>query len=216
MTCRTIMAVPRLTSTQGESRLLLFSPDSRTLYFTTTLNNSVQAYSIPTAELLPSLASHPSPPNAIAISSNGVVLLSASSDPPTIYLQDRRWGGSAPVNFRPTDARSPATSVAFQQFTGPVRLAYTNFVIGFQDGLLAMYRLFLPSLRKRPTGTHQTRSFSLQPVRIGAIKKAHKPAMGGICAVEFIPGFKSRVVSIGHDGKCRLIDFEGGGKVLRT
>jgi hypothetical protein len=56
----------------------------------------------------------------------------------------------------------------------------------------------------------------MQPVRIGAIKKVHKPAMGGVSAAEFIPGFKSRVVSIGHDGKVRLVDFERGGKVLRT
>jgi hypothetical protein len=120
------------------------------------------------------------------------------------------------VNFRPSDARSPATCAAFPQSSGPVQPDYTNFVIGFQDGLLAMYRLFLPSLRKRNAEPRQTQSFSLQPVRIGAIKKAHKPAMGGVSAAEFIPGFKSRVVSISHDGKCRLQDFEGGGKVLRT
>jgi hypothetical protein len=40
--------------------------------------------------------------------------------------------------------------------------------------------------------------------------------MGGITAAEFIPGYKSRVASIGQDGRCRLIDFEGGAKVLRT
>jgi hypothetical protein len=150
------------------------------------------------------------------MSGNGVVLLSASSAPPTIYLQDRRWGGSAPVSFRPTDARSPATCAAFQQFSGPEQPAYTNFVLGFQDGLLAMYRLFLPTLQKRYAEPHQTQSFPLQPFRVGAIKKVHKPAMGGVSAAEFIPGFKSRVVSIRHDGKCRLVEFEGGGKVLRT
>jgi WD40 repeat protein len=208
MTCR-------LMHTQGEPRLLLFSPDSRTLYFTTTLSNSVQAYHIPTAELWPSLPSHPSPPNTIAISSNGAVLLSASPDPPAIYLQDRRLGGSAPVNFRPTDAQSPATCAAFQQSSSTIQPAYTYFVLGFQDGLLAMYRLFLPSLRGEPH-IQQTQSFQLQPVRIGAIKKLHKAAMGGITAAEFIPSYKSRVVSIGHDGRCRLVDLGGGGKVLRT
>jgi hypothetical protein len=150
------------------------------------------------------------------MSSDGIVLLSASSDPPTIYLQDTRWGGNAPVNFHPTEARSPGTCAAFQQFSGPIKPAYTNFLIGFQDGLLAMYRLFLPTLRKRNAEPHQTQSFSLQPVRIGAMKRVHKPATGGVSAAEFIPGFKSRVVSIGFDGKCRIVDFEGGGKVLRT
>ncbi|KAI4670251.1 uncharacterized protein J4E79_000532 [Alternaria viburni] len=208
----------KLKNGDGEPRLLLFSPDSRILYFTTTLSNSVQAYSIPNDELLPSLPSHPSPPNAIAISSNGTVLLSASPSPPTIYLQDQRWGRSAAVNFRPTDARSAVTCAAFQQPDGPAQLSYTNFVIGFQDGLLAMYRLFLPSLRKRSEDSraHQPQFFQLQPVRVGVIKKLHKPAMGGMLAAEFLPGYKSRVVSIRHDGKCRLVDFEGGGKILRT
>ncbi|KAI4629718.1 uncharacterized protein J4E87_002904 [Alternaria ethzedia] len=172
----------KLKNGDGEPRLLLFSPDSRILYFTTTLSNSVQAYSIPNDELLPSLPSHPSPPSAIAISSNGTVLLSASPNPPTIYLQDQRWGRSAAVNFRPTDARSAATCAAFQQPDGPAQLSYTNFVIGFQDGLLAMYRLFLPSLRKRSEDSrvHQPQFFQLQPVRVGVIKKLHKPAMGAV------------------------------------
>jgi WD40 repeat protein len=195
----------------------LFSPDSRILYFTTTLSNSVQAYSIPNDEPLACLPSHPSPPNAIAISSNGTVLLSASPNPPTIYLQDQRWGRSAAVHFRPTDTQSPATCAAFEQSNGPVQPAYTNFVIGFQDGLLAMYRLFLPSLRKRSDESRtKPQFFHLQPVRVGVVKKLHKPAMGGIMAAEFLPGYKSRVVTIRHDGKCRLVDFEGGGKVLRT
>jgi WD40 repeat protein len=210
--------VYKLTIPQGEPRLLLFSPDSRTLYFTTTLNNSVQAYSIPNDELLPSLPSHPSPPNVIAVSSNGTILLSTSPSPPTIYLQDQRWGRNAAVSFRPTDACSPATCAAFQHLDGPAQPSYTNFVIRFQDGLLAMYRLFLPSLRKRSEEqrTHQSQFFQLQPVRVGVIKKLHKPAMGGMLAAEFIPGYKSRIVSIRHDGKCRLVDFESGGKVLRT
>ena len=118
--------VYELTIAQGEPRLLLFSPDSRTLYFTTTLNNSVQAYSIPDDKLLPSLPSHPSPPNVMAISSNGTVLLSASPNPMTIYLQDQRWGHSAPIDFRPTDARYSATCAAFQQLDGPVVVPENN------------------------------------------------------------------------------------------
>ncbi|KAF1947320.1 hypothetical protein EJ02DRAFT_334560, partial [Clathrospora elynae] len=163
-------------------------------------------YSIPTAEPLPALPLHPSPPNTIAISSNGTVLLSASPDPPTIYLQDRRWGGSAPVNFRPTDAHSPVRCAAFQQFTGSIQPSYTKFVLGFQDGILAMYRVFLPSLRKRYREPHanEKNTFQLQPVRVGFIKKLHKAAMGGVTAAEFIPGYKARVVSVGHDGRCRL------------
>ncbi|KAH0543107.1 hypothetical protein FGG08_002533 [Glutinoglossum americanum] len=42
----------------------------------------------------------------------------------------------------------------------------------------------------------------------------------GLTAAEFIPGFRARVVSVGTDGKCILVDFEGEGKkagvVLKT
>ena len=180
----------------------------------------MQAYSIPTAELMPSLPPHPSPPNAIALSKKGEVLLSASPTPPTIYLQDRRWGGSAPVSFQPTDAHSPVTCAAFQTLEGPFQPSYSNFVLGFQDGALAMYRLFLPDSAERSKAAHahhyHTQGFLLQPIRVGATRKLHKAAMGGITAVEFLPGYKSRIVSIGHDGRCRLVDFEHGGSVLRT
>lgn len=196
----------------------MFSPDSRTLYFTTTLNNSVQAYSIRTNRLLPSLPPHPSPPNTIAVSSNDTILLSASPDPPTIHLYDRRSEDGALVNFRPTDVRSPTSCAAFQKFDVQTQSSHTNFVLGFQDGTLAMYRLVLPSSHKRyrDCGTRQTWPFQLQPVRVGALRKLHNSSMGGLTAVEFIPGYKSRVVSIRHDGKCRLVDFQGEGKVLRT
>jgi hypothetical protein len=40
--------------------------------------------------------------------------------------------------------------------------------------------------------------------------------MGGLVAADFIPGFTARVVSVGKDGKCRLVDFDGGTTILRT
>ena len=203
---------------QGVPRLLLFSPDSRILYFTTTLSNSVQVYSIPTDELLTPMPSHPSPPSTIAISSNGTILLSVSTAPPTIYLQDQTYEGNAPLDFRPTDAQSPTSCAAFQKHIGLIQPSYTNFVLGFKDGLLAMYRtvLPLPQERHEESGTHQTWPFHLQPVRVGALRKLHNAAAGGLMAVEFIPGYKSRVVSIRHDGNCRLVDFHGEGEILRT
>ncbi|KAH7402854.1 hypothetical protein BKA66DRAFT_404080, partial [Pyrenochaeta sp. MPI-SDFR-AT-0127] len=170
------------------------------------VSKSVQAYSIPTAQLLSSLPPHPSPPNTIVQSGDGSILLSASATPPTIHLQDRRWGGSAPVNFQPTGARSPVSCAAFQTFDPTAQPSCAKFVLGFQDGSLAMYRLLMPSLLKHHRRPHrpQTLSFQLHPVRVGAIKKLHKAAMGGIVAAEFIPGYNSRTVSVGHDGRCRL------------
>lgn len=168
--------------------------------------------------MLPPQQPHPSPPNVIAISGDCSVLISASPTPPTIYIQDRRWGGSAPTNFHPTDALTAVTCAAFQAHSDSAQASYTNFVLGFQDGKMVMYRIFprTPRKHRKYSQLDRVQSFQLQPVRVGAIKKLHKASMGGVTAAEFIPGYTSRVVSIGHDGRCRLVDFEGGGKVLRT
>lgn len=122
------------------------------------------------------------------------------------------------MNFHPTDAQSPISCAAFQTLERPAQPSSTQFVLGFQDGSLTMYRLLLPPLPKRQHGSHshQSLAFRLQPVKIGAIRKLHKAVMGGTTAVEFVPGYNSRVISIGRDGRCRLIDLQGSGIVLRT
>jgi WD40 repeat protein len=178
----------------------------------------VQAYDIPTTELLPSQQPHPSPPNVLAISPNGSVLISASPTPPTIYIQDRRRGGSTPVNFHPMDDQTPVSCAAFQALDGPVQPSYTYFLLGFQDGKMVIYRLFLPGHLEYHdhSQSRHPHLFQLQPVRINVIRKLHKAAMGGVRASEFIPGHKMRAISIGYDGRCRLVDFRGGGQILRT
>ncbi|KAF2641745.1 hypothetical protein P280DRAFT_424235, partial [Massarina eburnea CBS 473.64] len=194
----------RLNNGEGEPRLLLFSPDSRTLYFTTTLSTAIQAYCIPTGELLPPPQIHPSPPNILTISDDGNILLSASSSPPTIFIQDLRVGGSAAVNVHPTHASSPAVFAAFSSSDEYAVSASTTFVLGFQDGTLCLYRLSTPTRRPSYVDAHlnQGQTFHLQQTKIGSIRRLHKAAMGGITAAEFLPGYKSRVVSIGHDGRC--------------
>lgn len=203
---------------QGEPRLLLFSPDSRTLYFSTTLSTAIQAYCIPTGELLPPPQVHPSPPSVLAISSDGNVLLSASPSPPTMFIQDLRFGGGGALNFQLGGAQSPAV---FAEFQGEEYLAlssYAFFVVGFQDGTLSLFKL--AKFSRRPscldTPLSPMQALSLPPSKVGSIKKLHKAAMGGITAASFLPGYKSRVISVGHDGRCRLVDFEGGGRILRT
>jgi hypothetical protein len=37
-----------------------------------------------------------------------------------------------------------------------------------------------------------------------------------ITGAAFLPGFRTRAISVGADGRCRLVDFEAGGKILRT
>lgn len=164
------------------------------------------------------MPAHPSPPDALAISGNGAVLLSASPDPPTIYLQDTRGGGQAPVKFHPKDAQSPVSCASFQDCDSSMQSPRIRFVLGFRDGGLGVYRLFLPALptRQNTSQVEQIQSFHLLPVRIDFINRLHKAAMGGIIAAEFMPGFTARIVSVGHDGRCRIVDFVGSAKILRT
>ncbi|KAF2192385.1 hypothetical protein K469DRAFT_800239 [Zopfia rhizophila CBS 207.26] len=180
---------------QGEPRMLLFSPSSRTLYFATTLSPSIQAYSIPTAELLSPLQAHPSSPNVLAIAKEGDVLLSASPNPPTIFIQDLRLRESVPAAFHPPNAPAAACA-AFYDYDLPSQISHRICVLGFQDGTLALYRLTIPKLPPvLPTSSNlQTESLQLrQPTLLGALKKLHKADMGGIFAATFLPNYKCRI-----------------------
>ncbi|KAL6703709.1 hypothetical protein ACN47E_009403 [Coniothyrium glycines] len=193
-------------------RLLLFSADSRTLYFTTTLSTSVQVYSIPNGELSPSLAPHPSPPTVLERSDDDSYLVSASPNPPTIHIYNRRTTASAPVNFRPTDAHSPVTCAAFHTTGTSGSLPCTQLAIGFQDGALAVYRMLSP-----PPRPERTSAVLLQPRRVGVYQRLHKAIMGGVSAIKFIPGQTTRIISVGQDGRCRIVDFfRRDAQVLRT
>ncbi len=188
------------------------------LFYTTTLNNSVQAYHIPTAQLLPSLSSHPSPPNAMAISSDGSVLISVSPEPPTLHIQDLRRTGIAPVRFQPPVRHSAVTCLSFQDTGRPGKRLHMKFALGFQNGTLVVYRLFLPSLAelRENNSSYRGRPIQASTARIGAIKNLHKATMGGIAALEFIPRTGTRIATVGHDGRCRLVDFAENGTILKT
>jgi WD40 repeat protein len=197
--------------------VLLFAPDARTLFFNTTIDTSIQAYSLPTGDLLPPAHTHPSTPNVLAASSNGDLLLSASPSPPTILIQDRRLAGLAPTHFKPTDSTTSVTCAAFDTTGLASRSLHINLLLGFRDGTLAMYRVFLPVLthvQAAPASYSQT--FQLHIAKVGAITKLHRALMGGVTATAFVPGYTSRAVSVGSDGRCRLVNFEEGGQKLRT
>jgi hypothetical protein len=51
---------------------------------------------------------------------------------------------------------------------------------------------------------------------MGGTKRLHKPGMRGVKAAEFISDYTSRVISVGLDGRCRLVDLSKASKVYRT
>jgi hypothetical protein len=90
-------------------------------------------------------------------------------------------------------------------------------LLGFRDGILVMYRVFLPVLaHAQAASASYSQTIQLQIAKVGAITKLHRAIMGGVTATAFVPGYTSRAVSVGSDGRCRLVDFEEGGQKLRT
>lgn len=122
------------------------------------------------------------------------------------------------MDFKPPDSRSAVTCATFEPLSGAVGLSSTQFLLGFKDGTLALYSVSLSLLNHNQILLQDGRwqDLRLRPVSLGAMGQLHKAAMGGVTAATFIPGYTSRVVSIGHDGRCRLVDFANGGQKLRT
>lgn len=134
-----------------------------------------------------------------------------------MLIQDLRIAGLAAVGFKEVESMSAVTCAAFNT-PDVVITETTRLVLGFVDGVVAMYALGLPPLVEYHTPYHKARAWDLriQTTKVGLLGKMHRAVTGGVSAVKFVPGSRSRVVSVGHDGRCRLLDFEGGGRILRT
>ena len=204
--------------------------NSARLYFTTTLQNAVQSYSLDTSELLDPAPTHPSLPNVFALSSLSQLLLSTSSHPPTIYLTDLSRS-SSPIPLRPQCSASAVAAVAFH----PTR--ENVFTLAFADGTIAVYSAVYLSRENANFPRGQRPSGSYHVAEIGFIKRVHATISqvqssgsqegysmfrgydpgtettgigniaSGIAAIAFVPRSKAVVMSVGADGKCCVTDF---------
>lgn len=214
---------------QGRVRLLKVDKESKRLFFTTNLQNSVQSYSLQKSKLLDPSHDHPSPPSVFAISCNSRFLLSTSRAPPTIYLTNLTLQ-TAPVLLRPYCSSSSVVAAAFH----PENEDY--FLLAFADGTTAVFETlhffhthgrsnhrrsdatsgsggeiaFIKGLHA--TGTSGGASSSED----GAKFDGYDPGTGivsignraaGITAVAFVPGRSATAVTVGADGKCCVVDF---------
>lgn len=202
-------------------RLLEYSNDSKSLFFTTTLQNAVQSYSLRQAALLEPSHTHPSPPTVLATSSTSHLLLSASEKPPTIFLQNLTLRTPA-LQLQPRASSSAVEAAAFHPERPNV------FLLAFKDGTLAAYDAtrILGKAGRGGSGGEVGRFKGLHAVtnRVTANLRAEtgddQNVIGdqsvSITSAAFLPGHRSRAVSVGADGRCRLVDFECGGNILRT
>ncbi|KAI9799911.1 MAG: hypothetical protein M1833_003833 [Piccolia ochrophora] len=215
----------RLKGDEGQLRLLRYGHDSKSLFFTTSLQNSVQCYSLAGSRLLDPSQAHVSPPQCFALSSTSHLLLSASAAPPTIQIQNLTLG-TTPTVIRPTVSGAPVQVASFHPERANV------FALGFSDGTVAAYDASQTSRDRRECGIRE----------IGYVKGLHKSAVAaeplnsqlslqqsqkraiyksqanvddnttgfdrGITAMEFLPGTKLQTMSVDFLGKCVITDLE--------
>ncbi|KAK8238254.1 quinon protein alcohol dehydrogenase-like superfamily [Phyllosticta capitalensis] len=210
----------RLKGTEGKIRLLEYSNDSKSLFFTTTLQNAVQSYSLRQACLLEPSHTHPSPPTVLAISHTSHLLLSASETPPTTYLQNLTLRTPA-VSLHPRASDAAVERASFHPERPNV------FLLAYKDGTLAAYDAtrILGRAGRGGTGGEVGSFKNLHSVTSRVVANAEDnfssiSSVGNksvtITGAAFLPGHRSRAVSVGADGRCRLVDFDCGGTILRT
>lgn len=214
---------------QGQVGLLHYASNSARLYFTTTLQHAVQSYSLKHLELLDTTQSHPSPPNVLALSPLSHLLLSASSNPPIVYLTNTAHY-SLPLLLQLACSTSTVVAAAFHPERADI------FALAFADGTVAVYNAAHLYQRNRKSSRRMGSASSDDRPEIGYITRVHAtvnrtqradgegsdvfhdydPSTGivgmgnisfGIMAIGFVPGLKATVMTVGADGKCCVIDF---------
>lgn len=224
---------------KGEIRLLEFSNDYQKLYFTTSLHHSILCFSLSEERVISTTFPHPSPPTVQILSKDSSVLITASERPVVIYVHNLRSLTAPPILY-PQASSSPVTSGEFH----PDRKGV--FLLCFLDGTIASYNIskgfsgkFSEDKQSHLMGLHgcekscfkrlhKTVDISTEPSSIRTstekirmnksnfLENRIVNAAYPIAGAAFVPGYRSRAVSTGADGKCRLIDFENEGKILRT
>ncbi|KAI4721815.1 WD40 repeat-like protein [Aureobasidium sp. EXF-10727] len=214
---------------RGIVRLLEYAPDAKSLFLSTSLTGAIQHYSIHESRQLDPLSSHPSPPTVLAVSPTSHLMLSASENPTVVYLQNLILKTTA-IQLHPSASSAAVATASFHPERPNV------FLLAFKDGTIAAYdatkigRSSERTCNKSVPATNghagEISHFS-NLHRITNIRNLSDPpdaslntTIGSksvaITGAAFLPGFRTRAVSVGADGRCRLIDFEAGGRILRT
>lgn len=221
-------------------RLLEYSPDdSGKLFLSTSLTGAIQCYSAGKEEVEDVGQQHPSKPNVMAVSPDGGTMISASENPTVVFvlalktremarqLHPRVGEGSVVVAaFHPERAK-----VFLLGFKDGSLVAYDlsglRGRVGIDvkearqdlDSIIKELGRFKRLHRMTNRGTIDTTGRLDAAVLSGWDEGTRTSSVGAksvaITGAAFLPGHKSRAVSVGADGRCRLVEFEGQ-TVLRT
>ncbi|PPJ58974.1 hypothetical protein CBER1_04135 [Cercospora berteroae] len=205
-----------LSAPDEDLRHLEYSQDAKMLYLSTKSHGLIQQYSLERCRLLEPLQKHESAPVALAVSCTGELMLSASSDPPSIYLRSIAQNSTS-ILIQPSASTAAVCAAAFHPQRSNI------FMLGFRDATVAA---FDATKIVNITGTYETQlSFGWE---ISSFQELHRKVItenilsqstsivAPIAGVAFLPGYRLRAVTAGRDGRCRIIDFADGGVVLRT
>jgi len=214
---------------KGQVRLLKCAGgSSKNLFFTTTLQNSVQSFSLRHNKLQDPYDTHPSPPSVFALSCTSHLLLSTSASPPTIHLRNLKLN-TPPILLRPRCSSSAVVATDFHPDRPDV------FLLAFEDGTVAVYDSTHMFRNNGTGGTVERTAGSGTGGEIGCIKglhaisnstsrstdkrihpNTHGPSrdnvgIGSKCstvtAATLVSGRKATAVTVGADGKCCVVDF---------
>ncbi|KAG9902778.1 WD40 repeat-like protein, partial [Aureobasidium melanogenum] len=157
-------------------------------------------------------------------------MLSASERPTVVYLQNLTLKTSA-IQLHPSASGAAIATASFHPERPNI------FLLAFKDGTIAAYDATRIARTSEACTATKSRSVSNGHAgeishlsnlhRVTNVRNLSDPpdaspntTIGSktvtITGAAFLPGFRSRAVSAGADGRCRLVDFEAGGKILRT
>ena len=200
-----------LEADDDEVRHLEYTGDAKSLFLSTTSTTDIQRYSTERSKLLAPSRAHASPPVAFAISPTGHLLVSASDNPPVVYLKDLRQN-SAPTPIESQASKTAVSKIAFHPERPNV------FLLAFRDGTVASFDA--TKINRNRVGSFANQE-AVNTGEISRLSRLHRTTSEAASAhsisdAAFLPGYKTRAITTGSDGRCRLIDFADGGVVLRT
>ena len=214
-----------LTILQGIVRRLQYVEDSKTLHFTTSLEDSVQTYSLQHSKMLDPGHLHPSSPSCFAFSKSMGLAVSISNNPPTVCLQNHLTS-TRPVFIRPTASSAPVLCASFH----PRKSSF--FLLAFADQTVAVYdynRIVKQAERTknsrntdRAEQTGEIGHVNLRQAQ-GEVKDKSSPTwqkastrngatsiapnIHKIGGAEFLPTNRLQVAAVADNGHCYIMDF---------
>jgi WD40 repeat protein len=200
-----------LEANDDEVRHLEYTLDAKSLFLSTNLTADIHRYSTERSKLLTPSRAHASPPIALAISPTGHLLVSASDNPPVVYLKDLKQ------NSTPTLIESQASGTAVSKIAfHPERP--NIFLLAFRDGTVASFDATNINRNRVSSFVSQEDVNAGEISRLSRLHRTTSEAVNAhsISDAAFLPGYKTRAITTGSDGRCRLIDFADGGVILRT